>query len=209
VKKGPNPKMFLLLAVGALVVGGGLTFMAWNNLSGATSNLHKLQAEVKDAKTLDKLLAESNASLQECSLKLQHLELSVPDFAYIPTLLADLEKTGKASGIDVTGVRPMPKPVTAKKDDGGESAPKRKAYEEMDIEVKGHGSYHAVITFLQAMSKFPKIVAARTVDLAPKASLGQGPTTLDVTISLRAYVFASPQPPKGVTAMKEGSRHEG
>jgi Tfp pilus assembly protein PilO len=210
VRKGPNPKVFLLMAAGALVVGGGLAFTAYNGLDAAKANLNKLTADSKDAKTLQKQLAQSQASLQESSAKLQHLELGVQDYAYVPTLLSELDKLGKASGISVIGVRPVDKPASKKETADGER-PKRKAYDELDIEVKGRGKYRAVMNFIQALGKFPKVVAARTVELTPKTEPGQTGSVLDMTISLRAYVFATPQAPKAdaKTAMAAGSTHAG
>lgn len=212
MRKTPNPKLFLLMAIAAFVFGGGACFFAFNNLNSAKSDLQKMQADAKDAKALGRDLETSKAALEASAVKLQHLEAGVQDYAYIPTLLSELEKLGKASGISVVGVRPMPKPVTAKKDsDGG--IPKRKTYDELDIEVKGRGSYRAVMNFVQALGKFPKIVAARTVDLTPKNEPGQTATSLDVTIDLRAYVFPTPQPEsktdQAKTAMAPGVNHEG
>jgi Tfp pilus assembly protein PilO len=207
MRKGPNPKLFLMLALGALFVGGGLAFMGYSSLSGAKANLHQMQADSKDEKQLRKTLADSMVSLQDSSVKLKHLEAGVQDYAYVPTMLAELEKLGKDSGINVTGVRPTPKPATPKKEGEG-GRPKKKTYDELDIEVKGRGNYRSVLNFIQALGRFPKIVAARTVDLAPRTDPGQTKAELNVTINLRAYVFAThAQDTK--TAMAAGGRHEG
>ncbi len=214
MRRGPNPKIFLLMAVGAFVVGGLLAFSAFNNLESAKGHLRKVQAASRDARTLNKELGESEASLKDSLAKLQHLEQGVQDYAYVPTMLSDLDTLGKASGIDVTGVRPLPKPVVAKQSGpppSDEEKPKKKAYDELDIEVKGRGNYHSVLTFIEALDKFPKIVAARTVEMNPKMDPGQTLSTLDVTIGLRAYIFAGPPASqKGTrTAMASGSTHEG
>jgi Tfp pilus assembly protein PilO len=213
MKKGPNPKLFLLLAVAALVLGGGVSFMAYNGLNSAQADLKKLQAESKNAAALQRMVAESQASLQESQVKLQHLEQGVQDYAYVPTMLSELDKLGKDSGIQVIGVRPVPKPPTAKKDGAADGEmPKKKTYDELDIEVKGRGSYRSVMNFIQALGKFPKIVASRTIEMAPKNDPGMAGNSLDVTINLRAYVFAAPQDKKNdtKTAMAGGNTtHEG
>lgn len=215
MRKGPNPQIFVLMAVGALVLGGAACFFAFSGLSSAKANLQKLQADSKDATALRKSLADSQVSLQESSTKLQHLEEGVQDYAYVPTLLSELDKLGKASGIDVVGVRPLPRPVSTKKDESGQPEKvKKKAYDELDIEVKGRGSYRSVMNFVEALAKFPKVVAARTIELTPKNEPGQNSSLLDVTVSLRAYVFPSPQAPQvpttdRKTAMATGSTHEG
>ena len=210
MRKGPNPKVFMLMAVGAVVVGGALTFTGYNGMSSAVADLRNVQGQVKNSATLQKELADSQASLQDCASKLQHLEVGVQDYAYIPTMLSELDKLGRASGIDVLGVRPVPK-AASKKATGDSESTKKKAYDELDIEVKGEGSYRSVLNFLGALGKFPKIVAARTVDLEPKTVPGQTSTTLDVTIDLRAYVFpAATAPAASVkTAMVPEGTHEG
>src|SRR4051812_6107875 len=104
------------MAIAAFVLGGGLTFTAYTNLGSTEANLHKLQADSKDAKALQRELGESQASLKDSATKLQYLEMGVQDYAYVPSLLSELDKLGKKSGIDVVGVRPLPKPPT-KKDD--------------------------------------------------------------------------------------------
>jgi Tfp pilus assembly protein PilO len=210
MRKSPNPKLFLALAIGALMLGGGLTFMAYGNLGNAKANLQKMQAESKDEKALKKTLADSMQSLADSTLKLNHLEAGVQSYAYVPTMLSELEKLGKASGINVTGVRPMPKTAAPKKEgdaEGGKPA-RRKAYDELDIEVKGRGTYRSVLNFVQELSKFPKIVASRTIELAPRAEPGKTTTELNVTINLRAYIFAN-STPDTKTAMAPGGTHEG
>lgn len=212
MKKGPNPKIFVVLSLAAIVVGGAASFWSYNSLTDAKAHLAKLQADSKDEKHLQADLEKSKVSLDETTVKLQHLEQGVPSFAYVPTMLSELEKTGKSSGIDVIGVRPVVKPASAPKKDseGGEQTPRRKAYEELDIEVKGRGSYRSVMNFIYALGKFPKVVAARTVDLTPKVELGQSTGTLDVTISLRAYIFAQKDEAAAKrTAAIAGVTHEG
>lgn len=209
MKRGPDPKLFLILAASMVVVGGGLSFMAFNSVSAAKENLRKLQSESKDAKTLQKDVETSQASLLESRNKLDHLEKGVQTYAYVPTMLSELEKLGKASGLSVVGVRPMPKQVSPNKQAEGE-APKKKAYDELDIEIKGRGNYRAVMTFVAALERFPKIVASRAVELSPKNDPGEDKSSLDVTISLRGFVFPTPdQEPKMRTAMADRSNHEG
>jgi Tfp pilus assembly protein PilO len=209
VKRGPDPKLFLILAVAAFAVGGGMSFMAFNSVSAAKENLRKLQADSKDAKTLQKDVAASEASLSESSNTLNHLEKGVQTYAYVPTMLTELEKLGKQSGISVIGVRPLPRQVSPNKAAEGE-APRKKAYDELDIEVKGRGNYRSVMNFVAALEHFPKIVASRTIELSPKNERGEDTSLLDVTISLRAFVFATPdQEPKMKTAMAERINHEG
>jgi Tfp pilus assembly protein PilO len=181
-----------------------MSFMAFNNVGAAKENLRKLQAESKDAKTLQKDVETSQASLAVSQDKLNHLETGVQTYAYVPTMLTEMEKLGKRSGFSVVGVRPIPRQAAPSKTADGEK-PKKKAYDELDIEVKGHGSYRAVMNFVAALERFPKIVAARTLDLSPRAEAEDDAFMLDVTISLRAFVFAAPEGGPQKTVMAGGS----
>jgi Tfp pilus assembly protein PilO len=193
--KGPNPKIFLVLTILTLVAGSGLSYMQYTGYSDAKADIEKLKAEAKDQGEVERELQEAIDRLNDTRGKLVHLEQSVAEMAYVPTLLKELENLGTQCGIKVTGVRPVPKQATAPaaaKDENGETAKKaRKPYNELDIEVKGRGNYQAVTKFITGLTTFPKIVAARTVSLQPKLD-PRNPAAkpaLDVTIELRSFLF--------------------
>lgn len=186
MSQSPNPKLFLMMAGAMLIAGSSAVFVQYSAMSKESAKVASLRKEVRDEGTMRKELDQSSARLTECSAELTHLEQSVSEDAYVPTMLTDLEKTGRENGIVVLGVRPIPK--AAPKKDAKEA---RKPYNELDIEVKGTGNYGSVMKFVKALNTFPKIVAARMVMLSPKVDTTKlGPTdNLDVQINLRAYVF--------------------
>jgi Tfp pilus assembly protein PilO len=191
MKKQPNPKVFLALA--ALSLTGGATAVAFQYLAltETTENVAKLKKDALDEKDLAANLAKSVEQLKTTSAKLNHLEKGVPETAYVPTLLTELEKFGKSRNIEVLGVRPLETPKGKPGSEKEKAA--AKPYNELAIEIKGRGTYGNAMRFVQSMRSFPKIVAVRTVTLSPKtgneaASLG----TLEITLELRAYVFPLP-----------------
>ena len=201
MKRGPNPRTYMFMAIGTFVFGLLAAYFGYTKVSGVQGEVSALKAEVKDEKEVQAELDSAKTTLDECAAKLQHLEQGVPQFAYIPTLMTELEKTGKQFGIKVLGVRPVAKQMgQARKDDADPSAKAKKAYEEMTIEVKGIGSYGSVMRWVNALQQFPKIVAARSVTLSPKAEPGATEKSLDMTIELRAYVFKE----SGSAAKKPG-----
>lgn len=194
MKGGPNPKIFLVLTVTTLLVGSGLTYMQYGGYTEATAEVEKLKKEAKNQEDVERELQAAIDRLNETRGKLVHLEQSVAETAYVPTMLKELEKLGTECGIQVTGVRPIPRQIvkpTNVKDENGETTKKaRKPYNELDIEVKGRGNYKAVLKFITGLTTFPKIVAARTVSLQPKVdSRIGGKPSLDCTIELRSYLF--------------------
>lgn len=194
MKGGPNPKIFLVLTVTTLLVGSGLTYMQYGSYTEATAEVETLKKEAKNQEDVERELQQAIDRLNETRGKLVHLEQSVAETAYVPTMLKELEKLGTECGIQVTGVRPIPRQIvkpTNVKDENGETTKKaRKPYNELDIEVKGRGNYKAVLKFIAGLTTFPKIVAARTVSLQPKVdSRIGGKPSLDCTIELRSYLF--------------------
>lgn len=184
----PKPMLYLVMACVSLVGGGGAVYWEYSQLEDSQAQVDSLSKKLKDAKAIQIHLKDSAGKLQESSDKLKHLEMGVPEIAYVPTLLTELENVGKQHGIQVLGVRPMP-PKADPKAKPGEAKPK-KSYEELDIEVKGRGKYGAVLQFLAALQSFPKIVSVQMATLVPKRELNdKGVVNLDVTIELRAYLF--------------------
>lgn len=213
MKTGPNPKIFMVLTAATLLVGSGLTYMQYNSYTEATGEVQRLRADAKDAKQVEAELQAAIDRLNETRGKLVHLEQSVAETAYVPTMLKELENLGTRCGIQVTGVRPIPRQVVraaSVKDETSGTSKVRKPYNELDIEVKGRGNYKAVLQFINGLTTFPKIVAARTVSLQPKIDQ-RNPSAkpmLDCTIELRSYLFpADGSTPKAAEekAAKDGT----
>jgi Tfp pilus assembly protein PilO len=178
--------------------GAGAVGYQSQQLEREHQKVKTLRAEARDEASVQAELEQSKQKLEQCKTDLNHLELGVPDFAYVPTFLEDLAKCGQSNGIEVTGVRPLPNPPAAK----DAPAQPRKAYEELNIEVKGRGDYASVRRFLSALNTFPKIVAAKAVTLTPPNATDPRNITdkLEIIINLKAFVFATPGGNKGGTA---------
>jgi len=186
IKRSKTPQVFFILAVLTLAAGAVGSFFQYQEISDQKQTFDELKKDTRDAKEIQAELEATNEKVETSKIELEHLEKAVPAFAYVPTLLRELEMFGKKNGIDVLGVRPIPKVET--KDKNGK--PKKKAYEELAIEVKGRGLYKNVQAFVAALEKFPKIVGARAVSLTPKNDPNETRgKLLDVTIELRTFLF--------------------
>jgi Tfp pilus assembly protein PilO len=189
VSKQSNPKTLGLMAFVVLALGGGATYFQFNAVQAAKADVDALEGQVPSQKELEKSLADSQFKLVEYQTKLSHLEGSVPDVAYIPTLMKELELIGTADGIKVTGVRPAPVVVAPSVATEGKRKEK-KDYSEVEIEVKGRGRYDSIKTFLDSLQKFPKVIAVKTVSLTPmRDGNAGGSNNIDVVINVVAYVF--------------------
>ena len=192
----PNPKAFMYLAVGAIVAGGAACFFEYTKLGSANDNVAKLRTQVSDPKEVQKKLDDSNMKLEGAKQSLAHLEVNVSSAAYVPSMLRDLDSFGRQNGITVTGVKPTPK------HSDNPAADAKKPYDELVIQVTGNGSFDAIKSFVENLSKFPKVVATHMISIEPVRT--SGPDTpkglLAMTVELKAYVFKQDADTKGVAA---------
>ncbi len=189
MKVGKKALVYFALTGVIALAGGGMIFMFASSNSDKSSDLRRLKTEARKPQELRLELDEAKIKAQLSATELAHLEQNIPELAYVPTMLKELEQFGNDSGVKVYGVRPFVAVHTSKK--GKERKKDEKPYSELSIEIKGKGRYQAVMKFVDAMKAFPKIVAVRTVSLSPKQNLGgtAGYSVLDVTLELRAYLF--------------------
>jgi Tfp pilus assembly protein PilO len=188
VRKTPDPKPYFILAGITLVGGMGFLFMQNKSLGSLRSKVSLLSEQAREQKQIYMKLADTQKDLADLQVKLSHLEQGVPEAAFVPTMLKELEDAGKQRSIEVLGVRP----VTVKGPKYGKDpqADEDKPYEPLDLELKGKGLYTDLVGFVRGLNTFPKIVAVRTVSIAPPV-LGpkDADKRLDLTLGLRAFVF--------------------
>lgn len=180
-------KNVALLALAVVVVGGGLIYWQFSNRSAAQARVAKLQTELPNVEEVNAQLATSQQELEDYRIRLEHLEKSLPQEAYIPTLLKELETVGQQKNLTITGIRPILQPTEEEKDDG--------AYQKLDIDITAQGTYRAVLEMIASLKTFPKILAVTTIALQPRQDLKNGANELDATIRLRAFVFKEPLAP--------------
>ena len=188
MKRSLTPKTFYILSGVVVTIGAVLMWMINSSISEQSAKIETLRKELRDEKTVLNELADAKKRVDDLKFKLVHLEAGVQDFAYIPKMLKELEELGKKNNLEITQVKPIITPAPTGKD--GEK--KKTAYQELNVNVKGRGSYEDSLKFLQAIKVFPKIVAVRTVSLSPhldNSAKKEGKPLLELDLELRAYAF--------------------
>lgn len=205
----PQTRIVVLLMVVVVLAGGGITMWSRSASQGAKARYQQLVIDVPDEVVLKKMVGETQLVVDDYKSQLQHLELAVPNLAYVPTLLTELESLGKQHNIAVTGVRPIVENrVQRSVDDKAAGTTVKKApYQEMSIDITGRGSYENVMQMVEALKKFPKIIAIQTVGLQPRRQTGDpqqdantAGVVLDATVRIKAYLF--PMPESGSTGQQ-------
>ena len=201
MKRGPDIKPAVAIGLGVVILTGGAAFWMSSVASASRQRADKLSLEVPKEADLKADLEQTKAKLTDIQTRLEHLEQGVPSLAYVPTLLTELETLGLSNQVKVTGVRPVVSNSNQKPEDksSGGGAPKKKAYEEISIDITGRGSYGNVMRMVESLLKFPKVVSVQTISLTPvreAAQNGQAATlgtSLEAVVRIKAYVFADPQ----------------
>ncbi|HRJ26819.1 MAG TPA: type 4a pilus biogenesis protein PilO [Fimbriimonadaceae bacterium] len=185
-----DPKISLALAIGASLLGAGGVYWQHSALQEKKQILAKVRREADSAAAKKKELEASAQKVQESEKQLAHLEKGVPEFAYVSTLLSELEAVGLQCGFSVLGVKPQAAKVAPKKDTKKSKAKDRKPYEELNLELKARGTFASAQKFLTQLQDFPKIAAVRTLTISPKVDPNRtGSPLLDLTIELRVFLF--------------------
>jgi Tfp pilus assembly protein PilO len=191
--------------VGIVAGGGALLYQQEHSLANVIRQLQDKQRQRDESARLASRLAETELRLKEDTDRLKFLEASLPDMAYVPTLLKQIEQLGKDTNNQVRGVRPdlaPAKPVRAavrrtdpEAQDGDqkkeEAPPKPEPYTRLPIQVALTGSYADYQRFLQKLTTFPKIVAVDKVQLRPRLDLAVagGSPKLEVDMQLTAFIL--------------------
>jgi len=224
MNSGPDRKVvYALLAVAALcLIGLGATL--YRTKAHQLTTLEKDLAEKQDklVELQEKLrnqpeLEEEYARLQD---RLSTLEPSLPDSAYIPTFLRQIEMLATNTGNEITTIRPKPLAVKPKGpgkeiDDetgelikgatkevakAGEPQKPKLPYDLVPIELKLKGTYDTALSFLAELQRFPKMIAVNDILFQPDnaAKKESRIPALAIQMDLTAVVT------KGGTSGKQG-----
>ena len=204
--------VFALLAVAALcLVGLGATLYRSKaaQLRGLEQTLIDKEAEYVEVREKLARQPELETNYAQLQARLSVLEPALPDSAYIPTFLRQIE--GLATGTQNTIIGIRPKPVARGPGGGGaveindetgaitqvaeHDAPggpevQPLPYDYVPIELRIEGTYWTVIDFLEDLQQFPKMIAVNDLGFYPSqagADARQSPE-LSATMELTAVV---------------------
>ncbi|MEM4408765.1 MAG: type 4a pilus biogenesis protein PilO [Candidatus Caldarchaeum sp.] len=189
-KKVPHPGSFMALTVAAFLAGGAMSYWQIANITQTQDSIDELRSQLEDSSILQKELEQVREKFNITQSQLQHLESTVSTEEYVPTLLKELEATGKSCQLQISGVRPLPPPPKKKTAGEKEEAEAIKPYRELDVQVKALGDFEQIMAFLKKLEEFPKIIAVKTLSINPKL-MPDGKTleALETTLNVRVFVF--------------------
>ena len=130
-----------------------------------------VKAKKQELAGLEKRLATKPALERQYKLlrtRLARLETGLPTGAYVPTFLKQIERLAMRTGNDVAGVRPVallgqPAPAS----ENGKKQALSTAYERKPIEMQLQGRYWTLVSFLDRLDQFPKMIAVNDISMSP------------------------------------------
>ncbi len=202
--------LFALLGIATLCLiglGASLYHTKAANLAKLNQELAKKEEQLKQAEAKLTELPELESEFSRLQARLSVLEPALPDSAYIPTFLRQIEGLATNTRNQILMIRPKPvspaagaeAPKAAINDETGEivekkggapgeSAPQTSTpYDQIPIELRLQGGYWTVIDFLTELRRFPKMIAVNDVGFDPTGGMGQQPSPqLTVNMALTA-----------------------
>jgi len=188
-----------------------------SDLGSLRSQLHGHTARLTDIKSKVDRMPQLEAEYDRVASHLAFLEKPLPDAAYIPTFLAQIELLARETKNDIVIIRPKKKPKAGpggakgeakinnetgelvKEDENAADKTEKKAakdkaqlpYDFIPIEMKIEGTYWTALQFLQQLQRFPKMIAVNTVGFAPRTSAGptRDDQALSISLDLTAVVM--------------------
>lgn len=179
--------IFVVCLVG---LGGSLYRTKAAELKDLKAELGAKEAERDKVKAQISQMPELEARYAQLQERLSVLEPALPNSAYIPTFLRQIENLAIGTQNQIVAIRPRAEIVPGQKKasgvhineqtgdvvQGGEeeaSAAKGAAvpklpYRFIPIEVKTEGTYWTAVDFLRELQRFPKMIAVNNVAFAPK-----------------------------------------
>ncbi len=206
---GDRKIVFALLGIGILcLIGLGATLYHGKaaDLKELRQRLAVQQAELEEMKTKVTQLPQLEQQYQDLRERLSVLEPALPDSAYIPTFLRQIESLAAGTRNDILLIRPKAAIKRSAADaavqinnetgqivrnnEGQPQAPPQLPYDFVPIELRLQGTYWTVIDFLAELQQFPKMIAVNDISFSPThGAITSGPSpSLMASMELTAVV---------------------
>lgn len=196
---GPDRKVvFALLGIAALCLiglGASLYRAKGTELTNLHNQLDQKETQLEEVRVKLAKQPELEAEYARLQARLAVLEPALPDSAYMPTFLRQIERLAAATNNRIVMIRPKAKTGTKAaataniNNETGEIIPAKAGGEEdaqakddkaaaevvlpydySSIDLKIDGTYTTIIDFLQELQRFPKMIAVNDIGFAPKQS---------------------------------------
>ncbi|KPJ64801.1 hypothetical protein AMK68_00500 [candidate division KD3-62 bacterium DG_56] len=205
------PKYFYVvvtLVAVVLVVAGWFAYATRQaKLTALQQTLRAKQTELNNIEPEIARRPQLEAEYTDLQTRLAILEPTLPTYAYVPTLVRQLERLTNETDNKLDGIKPQPsrdkqkdKAAQSELDSepqsngnkGDEEAAAKEPtlpYDSVDIDVELQGTYWTTVKFLEYLQKFPKMIAVNEMVIRPSCTPTPAASPkLKVQIAIKAVV---------------------
>jgi type IV pilus assembly protein PilO len=149
------------------------------------AQLDVLQAEIQRGQQAARQLPEFRREVTNLQAQLDRLKVILPEERDVADLLRRVQAMATQSNLTILGFTPQ-------------AIATRELHAEWPIGLQLEGSYHDLGTFLERVSKFPRIININAITINAKEG-GVGPTTITAQAIATTFVLVDPaaQPAAG------------
>jgi type IV pilus assembly protein PilO len=178
-KLGVAIAILVIIAAGYWYFFYGEREAAINTLDQALAKQHaEIQKQREELKRLPILREE----LAQLKLKETELKQELPSSKEIPKLLEDISLAGHAQGLTFMDFAPQ------------KEVPKQ-YYEEVPVQLRITGPFHATVVFMNRVARLPRIVNITDVVMTPGGGKNSdGPMTLNTSARATTYRYLEIKP---------------
>jgi type IV pilus assembly protein PilO len=181
-------QLLLFTLFGAVIVGAYYYYWEWPQrelLSGRQAELRAIQGRIATGLATARKLPEFRSQVVDLEARLESLKAILPDEKDVADLLRRIQTMAAQSNLTIRTFRPQ-------------AMAQRELHAEWPISLELDGTYHNVGTFLDRISKFPRIINVGAINMI--GSTTPSPTaTVRVTCTATTFVLLE-QPQTGAPA---------
>lgn len=171
----------LICAAIFLSIGGGYYYFFYmpkaENLTQLKTAATSLEEQLKTAKIKAAQLPRLIKKMEKVQAEFKKASMALPDKKEIPSLLGDISRAGRDSGLEFLLFQPN-------------AEIRKKFYAEIPVSIKVSGTYHQTALFLDRLSRLSRIVNVPAISLSPAKKVKDGDVKmLNVSCTAMTYRF--------------------
>ncbi|PLX45729.1 MAG: hypothetical protein C0609_02415 [Deltaproteobacteria bacterium] len=180
-------KKALIWAVVGILIGAiywGTAFRSSiNEINALERKYTQLDASLREKQAIAANLPIVKEAVAKLDYHLEQVKKKLPLSEEIPALLKSVSDNGTESGLEAVLFRPGKlKPV-----------PPKYFYAEVPFTMNYQGHYHDLGTFLERISRLPRIVSIDKIDATTETYMGSDEPLLKLNIEARTFRFLPPE----------------
>jgi type IV pilus assembly protein PilO len=164
---------------------------AQNSINSRQAQLRTIRADITRGRATARRLPEFRRQVEDLQAQLDRLRPVLPEEKDVADLLRRIQGMATQSNLQIRGFAPQPVAT-------------RQMYAEWPIGLELDGTYHNLGSFLERVSKFPRIINVSGIHIKPKDD-GGAAQTVEASCTATTFVLVEAKPAATKTPGKPGA----